>query len=323
MANRFEGSHSPAYADDNNPFIHGWSSGEQVAPPNSAEMFASFPQYLQPSAPYAGHVRSTSVQSQPEMFTPLRSLQTPPLDSPDFFGISHPVFASHDKLMGVPSPMASAPLPTPSGPATLGNHDCTQFAFETLNSLYAPSESHPAVGDFKNTNDGLPALDVVLSTTKAAVGKLSILLDCSCSSNPHFSTTISLIITKILSWYQAIAKMNQQGEDTPLLTQMEAFTCPSMSLGAFRPEHEDTFRTNLILSELQRIEKLIDKFSERYCRAVNAAETGIEGSVYTALENLLRTRVRDTFKITMRTAPENIKRHIASNGRNRARVHTL
>jgi serine/threonine protein kinase len=213
--------------------------------------------------------------------------------------------------------------PTPPTSATLSSHDCTQFAFQTLNSLNMPPERQISAGEFNGTQSGLPTLDSVLSTNKAAVEKLYILLGCSCSSNPHFSTTIACTLCKILSWYKAIAGANQKSESSPHETQIEAFTYTPVSLGAFRPEHEDTFRTNVILSELIRIEKLIDKFSERYCKSANPAETGIEGGVYSALEALLRTRVRDTFKIIMRSAPENIKRQVADrSSQNRLRVNT-
>jgi len=106
---------------------------------------------------------------------------------------------------------------------------------------------------------------------------------------------------------------------------MEAFTHSPLALGEFRlqVEDEDTFRTQLILGELRKVEKLIDKFSERYCKSTNSAETGIEGGVYGALEQLLRTRVRDTFKVTMRTAPEDIKRQVASRSQTRTRFNTL
>jgi hypothetical protein len=106
---------------------------------------------------------------------------------------------------------------------------------------------------------------------------------------------------------------------------MEAFTHTPISLGDFRleVEDEDTFRTQLVLGELRKVEKLIDKFSERYCKTANPVETGIEGGVYNALEQLLRTRVRDTFKVTMRTAPEDVKRQVASRSQNRVRFNTL
>jgi hypothetical protein len=195
-----------------------------------------------------------------------------------------------------------------------------------LNSLYAPPSSQPSPGDFNGASNGLPTLDTVLSTNKAAVDKLFVLLGCPCSANPHFSTTIAFTITKILSWYQAIAGIKQNSADSPVNTQMEAFMHTPISLGGFTLEGEDecTFRTQLVLGELRKVEKLIDKFQERYCKAANAAETGIDGSVYGALESLLRTRVRDTFKV-LKTNPafaEEVKRQVASRSQQQQRVRT-
>jgi hypothetical protein len=171
---------------------------------------------------------------------------------------------------------------------------------------------------------GLPTLDTVLSTNKAAVDKLFVLLGCPCAANPHFSTTIAFTITKILSWYQAVAGINQPCTDALVNTPMEAFTPTPMSLGEFRLEGEDddTLRTQHVLGELRKVEKLIDKFQERYCKSANAAETGIDSGVYGALESLLRTRVRDTFKVTM--APEDVKRQVASRTHHqRSRTSTI
>lgn len=325
MAHGYEGSQSP-YSEAGS-FVSGWSNDDHIMFQSPSEMFTSMPQFPPPPSPYAGHVRSTSVQSQPEAYAPMEGIHSPPMASPHYYGgMEHqqslPIF-SHDKVTASPPPMVAAPLPTPPTSATAQSHDCTQFAFQTLNSLYSPPSSQPAAGDFNGASNGLPTLDTVLATNKAAVDKLFVLLGCQCSSNPHFSTTIAFTIVKILSWYQAIAGVNQsEGE---VNTQMEAFTHTPISLGEFRLEGEDehTFRTQLVLTELRKVEKLIDKFSERYCRSANPAETGIDGGVYGALESLLRTRVRDTFKVTMRTAPEEVKRQVASRSQNRNRTHTL
>jgi hypothetical protein len=325
MPNGFNGSQSPAYSEGTGSLANGWASDDHLMFGNQAEMYAPVPQYLPPQPSFSGHSRSTSVQSQPEIFAPMDAFHAPQIASPEFFGMPDQKYVPQDKAITSPPPMVSAaPLPTPPTSATLSTHDCTQYAFQTLNSLYAPPECQPSAGDFNGTSNGLPTLDSVLSTNKAAVDKLYILLGCPCSSNPHFSTTIAFTVVKILSWYQAIAGANQESEISPLETQMEAFTHTLVSHGAFRPEHEDTFRTNLVLSELKRVEKLIDKFSERYCKSANPVETGIEGGVYSALEAMLRTRVRDTFKITMRSAPEAIRRQVAHrSSQNRLRVNTL
>jgi hypothetical protein len=323
MSSGFEGSQSPASFSEAGSLVSGWSNDDQLMFGSPPDMFAPIPQFNPAASSFHGHVRSASLQSQPELFTPIDSLSSPPLASQQFFPMADPMF-TQDKMLNSPPPMVPAPLPTPPSTATLQNHDCTQFAFQTLNSLYSPPSSQPCASDFNGSSEGLPTLDAVLSTNKSAVDKLYVLLGCPCSANPHFSTTIAFTVTKILSWYQAIAGVNDQ-EDGLINTPMEAFTHTPIQLGDFRleVEDEDTFRTQLVLGELRKVEKLIDQFSERYCKTANPAETGIEGGVYTALEQLLRTRVRDTFKVTMRTAPEDVKRQVASRSQNRARFNTL
>jgi hypothetical protein len=321
MSTGFDGSQSPASYSEAGSLVSGWSNDDQLMFGSPADMLTPIPQFPTTAPSFHGHVRSTSLHSQQEMFSPMDSLSSPMLSSQPFFPLSDPMF-TQDKMAHSP-PMMPAPLPTPPASATL-NHDCTQFAFQTLNSLYAPPSSQPSANDFNGTSDGLPTLDAVLSTNKAAVDKLYVLLGCPCSNNPHFSTTIAFTVTKILSWYQAIAGVHDQ-DDSSINTTMEAFTPTPISMGDFRleVEDEDTFRTQLVLGELRKVEKLIDKFSERYCKTANSAETGIEGGVYSALEQLLRTRVRDTFKVTMRTAPEDVKRQVASRSQSRVRFNTL
>ena len=318
----FDGSQSPF--SETSSFINGWSNDDHLMFTSPSEIFTSMPPFS--TSPYASHNRTSSTHSQPEMFAPMEGLHSP-LASPTFFGMSDqqslPLF-SHDKMTVSPPAMAQTPLPTPPASTTASSHDCTQFAFQTLNSLYSPPASQPAAGDFNGSSNGLPTLDVVITTNKSAVDKLFVLLGCPCSSNPHFSTTIAFTIVKILSWYQAISGANHSEADSPI-TQMEAFSHSPLSLSDFgsMSENDDSYRAQLVLTELRKVEKLIDKFSERYTKNANHAETGIDGGVYGALEALLRTRVRDTFKVTMRNAPEDVKRQVASRSHNRSRTHTL
>ncbi|KAJ4353312.1 uncharacterized protein N0V89_005039 [Didymosphaeria variabile] len=318
----FEGGQSPF--SESGSFLNGWSNDDHLMFTTPSDMFTSMPQLS--TSPYAGHVRSSSMHSQPEMFAPMEGINSP-LASPTFFGMSDqqtlPMF-SHDKMTMSPPAMSQTPLPTPPASTTTANHDCTQFAFQTLNSLYSPPASLPSAGDFNGSSNGLPTLETVISTNKSAVDKLFVLLGCPCSSNPHFSTTIAFTIVKLLSWYQAISGASSEG-DSAMNTQMEMFSHSPISMGDFSPmsETDDAYRAQLVLTELRKVEKLIDKFSERYTKNTNHAETGIDGGVYSALESLLRTRVRDTFKVTMRNAPDDIKRQVALRSHQRSRTHTL
>lgn len=317
--NNFDGNQSPPYSEAS------WSNEEPMAFQTAPEMMVPMP-HLAPLSSYhsAGHVRSASSHSQSDFLAPRdNGMISPPMASPLVFGLQDqqclPMF--EPETFTLSPPLMTAPQPSPVVSAPVQSHDCTQFAFQILNSLYSPPSSQPSFDDFKGTADSLPTLDAVLSANKAAVEGLSALLSCPCSANPHFSTTIAFSITKILSWYQAIAGVAQDIV-SPINTRMEAFTHTPILLGDFKLEVEDeeTFRTQIILGELRKVEKLIDMFSECYCKISN---DGIDSGVYTSLESLLRTRVRDTFKVTMRTAPVDLKRQVASRTQNRMRVNTL
>ena len=211
VGNTFDGIQSSRSSEGISSHSNVWPSGEQMLFAHQAEMFAPVPQYPPSHAAFHGHARSTSVQSQPEMLASLDPTQTSAAFGHQFLDVLGPDNANQEKIMASPPPMISSALPTPPASHILMRHDCTQFAFQILCSLYAPPETQSAAGDF-NSLDSLPTSGSVLSTNTAAVDRLYTLLSCECSSNPHYSATINLIIVKILSWYQAIAGSTQQNE---------------------------------------------------------------------------------------------------------------
>lgn len=324
IGDTFSSSHSSVGSECANSRVNAWPNGGQMLYTNNTEMFAPVPQYPPLSTAFHGHVhvRSPSISSQPDIATSPERTQTPAAISYQFLGMSVLHNAQQEKIMASPPPMASAPLPTPPDSNIFLRHDCTQFAFQILCSLYVPPENQSTAGDF-NSLDSLPTSGSVLPTNIAAVDNLYTLLSCGCSSNPHFSATVNLAIMKILSWYQAMAGGDQQGDSYYIETYMKILSHQQKLRGVLDSEHEQAYQTNLILAELCRIEKLVDKFSERYCSVANTAETGIDCSVYVAMEASLRTRVRDTFKITMSVAPKNVKRQMASRTQSHLRVNTV
>ncbi|USP74462.1 hypothetical protein yc1106_01736 [Curvularia clavata] len=327
IANTFSGSRSPACSEGAVSLVSAWPNDEHMMYGNQTDVLVPLPQQLsQQHTPVHGHAPPTSMRSQSEIYPSLHAQHPSPNTSQQFLGMPHNMFASQEKALDSSSPML-APLPTPPASASSSGHDCTLSAFQTLNNLYAPPALQAPAGSFTSTTDGSPSLESILSTNKAAVDNLYALLNCDCTSNPHFSATISLTITKILSWFQAIARAHDHHRSLPLSleTQMEIYTQPR----ALDTEAECAHRTNLVLAELCRIEKLIDKFAERYCRHGSTcggpAELDIKSGVHLSMEASLRTRVRDTFRITMAVAPESVKRRMASSRttHSRVRVNTV
>ncbi|KAF2856086.1 Zn-II 2Cys6 regulatory protein [Plenodomus tracheiphilus IPT5] len=327
MASGFNGGQSPDYSDSS--LVNSWSSEEHVMLGAPTDMFTPMPPFLTPQPPFGGHARSDSVQSQSDMFSPPEIFQSPPIGPDHFVGMHDSVLSHQNKMMTSPSPMACAPLPTPPPPpppppphtfVSTARHDCTQRAFQTLHSLYVPSDV-----DSGGQADGSPTWNDILLITQSAVDSIHNLLECSCSTNPHFSSTMTLSICKILASYQAIARVDDRGNTHTGSTRSESYSRTSNPLGISNASADDdlNLRTTTVLSELRRVEKLVDRFSERYCKNDNSGETGIESGLHYALEAQLRTRVRDTFKVIMRTAPEEVKRQMAFHSQNRARVHTM
>lgn len=310
-------------------FVSAWANDDHMMFGSQTDMFIPMPQYLpQQHTPIHGHVRSISTPSQPDLFTPLESQHPSPHTNHQMLSAQHNIFTSQETAIDSPSPTLSAALSTPPAWGNFATHDCTMSAFQTLNNLYVPLESQTSASDFTSAVGGSPTLESILATNKAAVDSLYSLLECDCTSNPHFASTINLATMKILSWFQAIARVHDHQRGllyVSLETQLELCTQPH----TLDSEAECAQRTSLVLAELCRIEKLIDKFAERYCRRTSTpgdlAEPDINSGVYLSMEASLRTRVRDTFRITMAVAPESVKRRMASSRttQNRMRVNTM
>lgn len=62
-----------------------------------------------------------------------------------------------------------------------------------------------------------------------------------------------------------------------------------LTLGAYPldGDYEARVKVQLVLGELRKVDVLVEKFGERFCR-------GVEDGVYAALETFLRSRVRET-----------------------------
>ncbi|KAG9186742.1 hypothetical protein G6011_09850 [Alternaria panax] len=322
VGDTFDCSQSSRSSESISSHSNAWSTGEQMLYAHQTKIFAAIPQYPPPHTAFHGNFQSASVQSQPEMLTSLVQTQNSAAICHHFLHMLGPNDARQDNMMDSPPPMVSSLLATPQAFKIPMRHDCTHVAFQILCSLYSPAETQFVAGEF-NSPDSLPTLASVLSTNTAAVDGLYTLLSCECSSNPHYSATINLTIMKILSWYQVIAGSTQQDGIYSNETQMDILSHRYVFNHVFDSKHGESYGMNHILAELCRVEKLIDKFSERYCNAFNTAETGIEYGVYVAMEASLRSCIRDTFRITMSAAPENVKRQMASRTQSRFRVSTV
>ncbi|TAQ84670.1 hypothetical protein B7494_g7014 [Chlorociboria aeruginascens] len=244
--------------------------------------------------------------------------------------------SSFDSLLRVltaeptPPPTESA-TPTPqsrtcsfvSGDITSPAHtpqDCMSLALNTLQSLHmAPNTctSLSALSTDSPVSPQTPTIDHVLATNKAIIESVGIILDCSCSLDTQLCLILTLIASKIISWYSAIAR-NDEGDassnGSSLKASAERVLYLPITVGKYHLDGADKgkMRAQLVLSELHRVVRLVEQLAKRFNEAGQGSrcEAGmmdakrlkddiVASSIGSELEAFLRNRVRAVTKETM------------------------
>jgi hypothetical protein len=190
------------------------------------------------------------------------------------------------------SPVAQLPLP-PLGNANNQEHDCMRTAQSILRTLSFLSMN----GTTSKAFSSLPTIDQALTTNTMAVKSLLDILSCHCAHDPYLPFLLSVISSKVLAWYQAIACANTSA----FLVSGSIFAGREMAmpipipLGAYKlnGEYEEKMRIQLVLNELRKVEVLVDKYKQRFCNGGERAYNEDTG-VYSALETFLRKRLKET-----------------------------
>lgn len=230
---------------------------------------------------------------------------------------SDQMFACEDDLQSYFSVQdGSTSASSPSfGCATLSNsssdhhhhlqQDCMSLALTTLHSLHVRLSSCTSVSSSLSPAPA-PSIDNVLANNKVAMDSISTVLDCPCSLNPHIALLLALTGSKILAWYQAIARNGNNpspSSNAPLPCYPETVMHMPITIGVFRLEGEDQGKmiAQLVLTELTKVGWLVDKFTKRYCQGGIGAEE--KGELCGSLDSFLRARL----KATVRTIMDDLK----------------
>lgn len=189
----------------------------------------------------------------------------------------------------ITSPAGQLPSPAPSVP-DLYNHDCMNIAKITLNSLSLQSPNAASTSAYPS----LPTVDEALTINQRAIESLFVLLSCPCPHDPHLPFIVAVITSKVLAWYQAVARASTTTPTTPRsrFANTETAVHMPLTLGAYKldGEYEEKMKVQLVLGELRKVEMLVENFGERFCKGFERDHNG----VYSALETFLRSRLRET-----------------------------
>ena len=144
---------------------------------------------------------------------------------------------------------------------------CMHTAIELLRTLYTMpsmcfstgSHSSPGTDHKEQRTTGH-----VLSTNREVVHSAMKMLDCECFTNLHVQIILSTLCYKLIVWYRAIINSAQNMSTWPEEMSENILHQP-ITLGDYTVDHEmqSQLRLQVVSSELQRFETLLQEFLKR------------------------------------------------------------
>ncbi|KAH8698804.1 aflatoxin regulatory protein-domain-containing protein [Talaromyces proteolyticus] len=160
---------------------------------------------------------------------------------------------------------------------------CLANALRLLKQLPSPAstscQSSRVQGFEKNQGLGqTPSLQSVIAINEKIVQAISDILQCQCSQDGHLLAILSIIIFKVLGWYAAMVRQmpgfDGDGQcwdalDSSHLAQQQlrqAQRTPFRVVDNYCVDGEDKVRiaAQQILSQLHRVQRLVNIFSQRF-----------------------------------------------------------
>lgn len=131
--------------------------------------------------------------------------------------------------------------------------------------------------DYENATGQLPTIQSVIAENEETIEAIDSLLQCTCSQDSYLLAILSLIVFKLLSWYEAAARERPMTENSqsPTKTQYNhrrESLHHSEQVIQFSPvdgsdshhgKDQDRVAAQLVLSELHRVQRLVNILSQR------------------------------------------------------------
>lgn len=105
-----------------------------------------------------------------------------------------------------------------------------------------------------------PNIQTVITQNRRTVESIGSILQCACSRDGYLLSVMALIVFKVLRWYAAAAGKTQ----TAAIVAEKVLQTPTM-VGSYclEGEHSAHMAAKLVLSELHRVQRLVNMLSER------------------------------------------------------------
>ncbi|KAI1363166.1 hypothetical protein F5Y08DRAFT_329547 [Xylaria arbuscula] len=213
------------------------------------------------------------------------------------------------------------PALQPQASTPMYGHSCLSTAKQLQKSILAISTRNDMMqSDLSALGCGptITTTDQALLMCSNASQRVVEILKCQCKADAHLPFLITVLISKILATYGAIAKADDSTPfnfGTVVKTQQEqeleqqqlqqlqqqqqsedAFAAVPLRLGSYDVDRalEETLRAHIVLHELLKLKGMVQLFSEKYCQSNADKDLGEGGLIYSALGQFVEDRYAAT-----------------------------
>ncbi|KAL4872638.1 hypothetical protein BDV12DRAFT_134682 [Aspergillus spectabilis] len=195
-------------------------------------------------------------------------------DSSSFFPPGNPIPTLEENILKavfMPTSTNTLSNPPSSPPATdisslESPSPCFCFArsLSLLRELFPdPSQACSIATPDEQDSTSLPTIQQVITQNEQTIQEISQILQCPCSRDGYTLTILTLTVFKILAWYNAIVQDSPMPEDRQTHAERVDKT-PAVIRGYnLEGEEQDRMAAQLVLSELHRVQRLVNMLFRR------------------------------------------------------------
>lgn len=231
----------------------------------------------------------------------------------------------------IDKPSAGSSSALKSQGSQIGSQHCPKLALSTLQSLDLSMASCSSVTpnlDPSSSNGATRSLDTVLRVNQAAIDNVLKILECPCTANTNLALIVTIIVLKILSWYQASLERSSTGDDGSSTASAgssshfssacgsrgrspspaaESVFMPPITIGAYQleAEHRSRMIAQLMLTELAKMSRIVDGFSRKYCQDEPMSTEDSQSQLHFALHMFVKCRLKMTVLAAKRQLTKN------------------
>ncbi|OAK94565.1 hypothetical protein IQ06DRAFT_382208 [Phaeosphaeriaceae sp. SRC1lsM3a] len=191
--------------------------------------------------------------------------------------------------------------------------DCMSWAMEIMKNLHMAPPTCTSLTIGCGAAQNIPQIDQVLALNKEAVDAITAILNCSCSLDHQLCLYLTLITSKVIAWYRAVACGDDLTaptlEGTSLASVEKVLHNQPISVGKYHLDEDGKrkLRAQLALSELHRVVRLVDQLAKRFASVDTGgagdsnATTGpkFSSSIGKELKIFLQNRLKTVTKETV------------------------